>query len=141
MRVALGCDHGGFALKEAVLGVLHDLGHQVDDCGVMSADSVDYPEIAAAVCSRVADGACQRGILICGTGIGMSMAANRNPAIRAALCGETFGARMSREHNDANVLCLGARTTGPGLAEEITRVWLAGEFSGGRHLRRIKMFC
>lgn len=141
MKVALGCDHGGFALKATVLELLHDLGHQVDDCGVMSAEAVDYPEISAAVCSRVADGDCQRGILICGTGIGMSMAANRNPTIRAALCSETFSARMSREHNDANVLCLGARTTGPGLAEEITRVWLTSEFVGGRHLRRIRMFC
>lgn len=140
MKVALGCDHGGFALKEHILDLLRQLGHEVADFGTMNGESVDYPEIAAAVCEPVAAGECQRGILICGTGIGISMAANRNSAIRAALCTESFSARMSREHNDANVLCLGGRTIGPGLAEDIVRVWMAAEFAGGRHLRRIQMF-
>ena len=140
MKVALGCDHGGFALKETVAGQIAAAGHQVVDCGVMSATSVDYPELSAAVCAKVAAAECERGILICGTGIGMSMAANRNPAIRAALCAEPFSARMSREHNDANILCLGARTIGPGLAAEVVAAWLSSEFAGGRHLRRIQMF-
>ena len=139
MKVALGCDHGGFALKEHILDLLRELGHEVADFGTMNGESVDYPEIAAAVCEPVAAGECQRGVLICGTGIGISMAANRNSAIRAALCTESFSARMSREHNDANVLCLGGRTIGPGLAEDIVRVWMAAEFAGGRHLRRIQM--
>ncbi len=140
MKVALGCDHGGFALKEHILDLLRQLGHEVADFGTMNGESVDYPAIAAAVCEPVAAGECQRGVLICGTGIGISMAANRNSAIRAALCTESFSARMSREHNDANVLCLGGRTIGPGLAEDIVRVWMAAEFAGGRHLRRIQMF-
>ncbi len=140
MKVALGCDHGGFALKEQIVDLLRQLGHEVVDFGTMNGESVDYPEIAAAVCEPVAAGECQRGVLICGTGIGISMAANRNSAIRAALCTESFSARMSREHNDANVLCLGGRTVGPGLAEDIVRVWMVTEFEGGRHLRRIKMF-
>ena len=140
MKVALGCDHGGFSLKETLLALLNQLGHDVVDCGTMNGESVDYPDIAAAVCDRVAAGQCERGILICGTGIGISMAANRNPAIRAALCAESFSARMSREHNDANVLCLGGRTLGSGLAEDIVKVWLVTEFAGGRHQRRISKF-
>ena len=140
MKVALGCDHGGFGLKETLLPVLAELGHQVTDCGTMNGEAVDYPDIAAAVCRLVAAGECERGVLICGTGIGISMAANRNPAIRAALCSESFSARMSREHNDANVLCLGGRTLGPGLAEDILRVWLSTDFAGGRHQRRISLF-
>ncbi|MDZ7640993.1 MAG: ribose 5-phosphate isomerase B [Desulfurivibrio sp.] len=140
MKVALGCDHGGFALKETVAQRLRAASCEIEDCGVMDETSVDYPEIASRLCRLVADGACQRGILICGTGIGMSMAANRYTAIRAALCHEPFSARMSREHNDANVLCLGARVIGPGLAAAIVDVWLAGEFAGGRHLQRITMF-
>ncbi|MDF1613633.1 ribose 5-phosphate isomerase B [Desulfurivibrio dismutans] len=140
MKIALGCDHGGFGLKETVLTVLQQLGHEIRDCGTLDGQAVDYPDIAVAVCELVAKGECERGILICGTGIGISMAANRNPAIRAALCAEAFSARMSREHNDANVLCLGGRTIGPGQAEEIVRIWLDAEFAGGRHLRRIQMF-
>lgn len=140
MRIALGCDHGGIALKEAILTLLAELGHEVDDRGCYSLESVDYPEFAREVCSRVQDGQCRRGILICGTGIGMSMVANRLEGIRAALCHELYTARMSREHNDANVLCLGARVVGPGLAEEIVRTWVATDFAGGRHLRRLQMF-
>ena len=140
MKIAIGCDHGGLTLKNEILDFLAVSDHQVMDQGTFSSDSVDYPDFAKKVCNLVASGACDRGILICGTGIGMSMAANRNEFIRAALCHEIFTARMSREHNDANVLCLGARVIGPGLALEMVRVWLETKFGGDRHLRRIKMF-
>jgi len=140
MRIAIGCDHGGLPLKEVVKATIEHAGHEVVDCGTFSADSVDYPDFGKAVCSKVQSGECQRGILICGTGIGMSMVANRFEDIRAALCHDGYTARMSREHNDANVLCLGARVIGPGLADEIVSIWLAAEFAGGRHLRRIEMF-
>ena len=140
MKVAIGCDHGGIDLKQTVVSVLQELGHEIGDQGCFSEESVDYPSFAEAVCSLVKDGSCERGILVCGTGLGMSMAANRYPEIRAALCGETFSARMSREHNNANVLCLGARVTGPGLAAEIVHTWMTTDFAGGRHQRRIDMF-
>ncbi len=140
MKVAIGCDHGGIDLKQTVVAVLQELGHEIDDQGCFSEESVDYPNFAQAVCSLVKDGSCERGILVCGTGIGMSMAANRFPEIRAALCTEAFSARMSREHNNANVLCLGARVTGPGLAAEIVRTWMTVDFAGGRHQHRIDMF-
>lgn len=140
MKIAIGCDHGGIDLKKVVLPLLEELGHEVSDQGTHSTDSVDYPQFAASVCNMVSEETCDRGILICGTGIGMSMAANRNNTIRAALCHDIYTARMSREHNNANILCLGARVIGPGLAEEVVRAWLATDFSEGRHLRRIEMF-
>jgi ribose 5-phosphate isomerase B len=140
LKVAIGCDHGGIDLKKDIIAVLRELGHEVEDQGCNSSDSVDYPSFARAVSTLVQDGECERGILICGTGIGMSMVANRIPGIRAALCHEMFSARMSREHNDANILCLGARVTGPGLAQEIVRTWMTSDFSGGRHQRRVDMF-
>ncbi|MEJ2034217.1 MAG: ribose 5-phosphate isomerase B [Deltaproteobacteria bacterium] len=140
MKIAIGCDHGGIGLKEEICSLLADLEYEVDDQGCHRAVSVDYPEFAQAVCREVIDGRCERGILICGTGIGMSMVANRHPQIRAALCHELYSARMSREHNDANVLCLGARVIGLGLATEIVRTWLATDFTGGRHQRRIAMY-
>lgn len=140
MKVAIGCDHGGLLLKQGIVAVLENLGHQIEDVGTFTNDSVDYPQFAKTVCAKVQDGSCQRGILICGTGIGMSMVANRFENIRAALCHELFTARMSREHNDANVLCLGARVIGPGLADEIVRTWMTTDFAGGRHLKRIEMF-
>jgi ribose 5-phosphate isomerase B len=140
VKVAIGCDHGGIDLKNTVLSVLVELGHEVDDQGCNSTDSVDYPDFAKSVSTLVKEGKCQCGILICGTGIGMSMAANRIPGIRAALCNEMFSAKMSREHNDANILCLGARVIGPGLAAEIVQTWMNSEFAGGRHQRRIDMF-
>ena len=140
MKVAVGCDHGGLDLKYIVISVLKDLGHEIDDQGCNSSESVDYPNFAKAISSLVRNGECERGILICGTGIGMSMAANRIPGIRAALCHEMFSARMSREHNDANVLCLGARVIGQGLAAETVRTWMTTDFAGGRHQRRIDMF-
>ena len=140
MKIAVGCDHGGFGLKADILALLRDSGHEIMDMGTDSGASVDYPDFARLVCEQVASDVCQRGILICGTGIGMSMAANRYPEVRAALCHEIFTARMSREHNDANVLCLGARVIGPGLAIEMVKTWLETDFAGGRHLRRIEMF-
>jgi ribose 5-phosphate isomerase B len=140
VKIAVGCDHGGIGLKEEILAVIKELGHEVEDQGCFAKESVDYPTFAKSVCAHVQAGRCARGILICGTGIGMSMVANRFDGIRAALCHELYTARMSREHNDANVLCIGARVIGPGLAAEMVRTWLGTEFAGGRHLRRIEMF-
>jgi ribose 5-phosphate isomerase B len=140
VKIAIGCDHGGFQLKEEIVVLLKKMGHEVVNLGTNSNESVNYPDYAEAVCKAITDGGCDRGILICGTGIGMSMAANRHRQIRAALCHELFTARMSREHNDANVLCLGARVVGPGLALEIVSTWVNTAFGGGRHLDRIEMF-
>lgn len=140
MKIAIGADHGGYRLKEMIRVLVSDLGHEVQDMGCYSTVSVDYPEIARMVCELVDTGAVERGILICGTGIGMSMAANRYAHVRAALCHDHYTARMSREHNNANILCLGERVIGFGVAEEIARIWLATDFSGGRHLGRIEQF-
>lgn len=140
MKIAIGSDHGGFVLKQVVAQTVRELGHEVVDLGTHSTDSVDYPQYAGAVCDTVAGNKADRGILICGTGIGMSMAANRNPAIRAAVCQDSYTARMSREHNDANVLCIGERVVGVGLAQDIVQTWLATDFASGRHLNRIRMF-
>jgi ribose 5-phosphate isomerase B len=140
VKIAIGNDHGGLNFKGEVLDLLRELGHEVVDFGCNSPESVDYPDYAELVCGAILDGRCQRGILICGSGVGMSMAANRRQGIRAALCQEQFTARMSREHNNANVLCLGARVVGPSLAVEIVRTWLTTEFAGGRHQRRIEKF-
>ena len=140
MRVAVGNDHGGLNFKDELLALLGELGHEVEDFGCNRPDSVDYPDLADLVCKGVLEGGCDRGILICGSGIGMSMAANRKLGIRAALCQEQFTARMSREHNNANVLCLGARIIGPSLAVEVVRTWLQTDFAGGRHQRRIDKF-
>ncbi|MGE4558813.1 MAG: ribose 5-phosphate isomerase B [Desulfobulbus sp.] len=139
MNIAIGCDHGGFVLKKEICQLLEQAGHTVNDVGCFSDQSVDYPEFAGKVCRAVVEGTSDRGILICGTGIGMSIAANRHHQIRAALCHEAVTARMSREHNDANVLCLGARVLGVSIALDIVQVWLETEFTGGRHLRRIQM--
>lgn len=139
MKIAFGCDHGGFVFKKDIVTLLEQSGYTVLDMGCFSEESVDYPDFAAAVCATLQDGRAQRGILVCGTGIGMSIAANRHPHIRAALCHEAFTARMSREHNDANILCLGARVLGIGIVLDIVKTWLATEFAGGRHLRRITL--
>lgn len=139
MKISVGSDHGGFALKQEVVAFLRGQGHEVHDAGCHSLDSVDYPDFAKEICERVCSGLDERGILICGTGIGMSIAANRYREIRAALCHESFTARMSREHNNANVLCLGARVIGPSLALDIVGQWMATEFAGGRHQRRLDM--
>jgi ribose 5-phosphate isomerase B len=139
VNIIIGCDHGGFELKQEIMNCVVDNGHQVVDAGCYSTDSVDYPYFASEVCGAIGKEEAEKGILICGTGIGMSIAANRHPGIRAALCMEPFSARMSREHNDANVLCLGGRLTGVSLAIDIVETWLNTEFSGGRHQRRLDM--
>ena len=140
MKIAIGSDHGGYGLKQAIVDILQQDGHEVADCGCNSPDSVDYPDFAEQVCRTVLAGDAALGILICGTGIGMSMAANRHRGIRAALCHNEYTARMSREHNDANVLCLGERVLGIGVAGAIVDAWLRSEFGGGRHQRRIAKF-
>ena len=137
MKVAIGCDHGGLNLKASVKELLNALGHEVEDFGCHTPDSCDYPDIAVPVANAVVSGQADRGILICGTGIGISIAANKIHGIRAALCGDVFSAQMSREHNNANVLCMGECVIGVGLAEMITDTWLQGEFAGGRHERRV----
>lgn len=140
MKIAIGSDHGGFDLKQILAAKLQDRGCEVVDLGCNKAESVDYPDFADRVCEQVLSGGADLGILVCGTGIGMSMAANRHNGIRAALCHDEYTARLSREHNDANVLCLGDRVLGSGVAEGIVDVWLKTEFAGGRHLKRIGMF-
>ena len=135
--IALGADHAGFELKEALKGWLIDQGYQVLDLGTHSAESVDYPDYAIQVAQSVADGKVERGLLVCGTGIGMAMTANKVAGVRAALCSDLYTARMSREHNDANVLTLGGRLMDPEMAIEMLKLWLETEFAGGRHSRRV----
>ena len=137
MKLMIGSDHGGFELKEEVKKYLESLGHEVVDVGTYTPDSCDYPDIAKAGCEKITSGECERGILICGTGIGISMAANKIRGIRAACCSDTYSARYTRLHNDANVLCMGARVVGPGLACELVDAYLSVEFEGGRHQRRV----
>ena len=135
--IALGADHAGFELKEALKGWLIDRGYQVLDLGTHGSESVDYPDYAAQVAEAVADGKVERGVLVCGTGIGMAMTANKVPGIRAAVCSDGFTARMSREHNDANVLALAGRLMESDMAVDILQLWLETEFAGGRHSRRL----
>jgi ribose 5-phosphate isomerase B len=137
MKIAIGCDHAGYRLKGEVLGLVENLGHQAADFGTDSEASVDYPDFAAKVARAVSQRNADLGILVCGTGLGMAIAANKVRGVRAVTCGDTFSARASREHNNANVLCLGARVTGGGLALDIVRTWLEAEFQGGRHERRV----
>jgi ribose 5-phosphate isomerase B len=138
ITLAMACDHGGFELKEVLKNSLADSDTEILDLGVNAPDSVDYPDKAHALADAILQGKADKGILVCGTGIGISIAANRHKGIRAALCTDPFMARMSREHNDANVLCLGGRVIGPSLAEEIVRAFLSSQFEGGRHADRIK---
>jgi ribose 5-phosphate isomerase B len=140
VKIVVAADHGGFELKELINKYLIADGREVVDVGCFSKDSVDYPDFAEKAVSLIINGKCQLGILICGTGIGMSIVANRHKSIRAANCSSVYSAKMSREHNDANVLCLGARVLEAATAVEIVRVWLDASFSGGRHQRRIAMF-
>ncbi len=137
--LAIGCDHGGYVLKQPIMDRLRELGIEFVDFGC-DGEPIDYPVPAKAVTDAIKRGQCDRGILICGTGVGISMAANKVRGIRAALCHDTFSARMTRSHNDANVLCLGGRVVGPGLAVDIVSAFLSTEFEGGRHQRRIDMF-
>ena len=136
-KVYLGSDHGGFELKNTLAAHLREQGWETEDLGCYSAESCDYPDFAAAVGRAVAANEGTLGLLVCGTGIGMSLAANKIPGVRAAVCGDVYSAQMTRRHNDANVLCLGARVTGPGLAEEIADAFFSSSFEGGRHARRV----
>jgi len=138
MRIAIGADHAGFALKQQLIAALQRLGHAVDDRGTFSDATIDYPPICADVARHVTDGRADRGIVIGGSGQGEQIAANKVPGVRAALCNDLYTARLSREHNDANVLAIGARIVAGTLAEEILRVWLTTAFAGGRHQRRIE---
>ncbi len=138
MRIALGCDHGGFELKEYVKVYLENRGDvDVLDLGTYSTESVDYPEYAARVAHAILEGKADRGILMCGTGIGISISANKFKGIRAALCHDGYTARMSRLHNNANILAMGGRTTGKEVATDMVRIWLETPFEGGRHQRRL----
>lgn len=135
--IAIGCDHGGINLKNYIEKFLEKKGLEYKDMGTYDTNSCDYPDIAKAVCSLVVSGECEKGILICGTGIGMSMAANKIDGIRAAHVTDTYSARMTKEHNNANVICLGERITGCDLALDIVDAYLSAEFLGGRHETRV----
>ena len=137
MKVIIGSDHAGFSLKTQVKSFLEKMGHTVEDAGCQSEDSVDYPVYGKAVATEIVRGKFAKGILICGSGLGMSMIANRFQGVRAALCNDLYSAILSRRHNDANLLVMGGRLIGSDLAEEIVRTWLKTEFDGGRHERRI----
>jgi len=137
MKISMGCDHGGYLLKEHVKKYLTDKGHEVVDCGCHSLDSCDYPEFGAAAARAVASGECERGIVVCTSGIGISISANKVKGIRCALCSEPLSAEMTRRHNNANMLAMGAGMTGPNMAERIVDTFLTTEFEGGRHQRRV----
>lgn len=137
MRIAIGSDHGGFELKTEIIKHLQDKGIEVKDCGTHSTESCDYADFALKVTDEVTSKNCDYGILVCGTGIGISISANKVPGIRAAVCGDTFSAHATREHNDANILALGQRVVGTGLALDIVDIFLNTEFQGGRHAIRI----
>ncbi len=137
-KIAIASDHAGLSLKTEVIQLLSRKGLEVEDLGTNSADSVDYPDFGHIVAQRIVSGTNSRAILICGTGIGMSITANRYQGVRAALCNDSYSARMSRMHNDSNVLVIGGRVVGPALAEEIVSVWLDTAFEGGRHAKRLQ---
>ena len=139
MKLAIGCDHGGFPLKAAVLKYLNEQGHECVDFGCNSPERCDYPVYGERVGRAVASGECDLGVLICGTGIGISLAANRVPGVRAAVCSEPYSARLTREHNNANIIAFGARVVGEGTALMILEAFLAAEFQGGRHAERVAM--
>ena len=136
-KIIIGCDHGGVELKNEIITHLEKRGIAVTDVGTYTTDSCNYPDYARALCTRIQSGEFERGILVCGTGIGMSMAANKHNGIRAACCSDTFSARMTRMHNNANVLCLGGRVVGVGLACDMVDLFVDTEFEGGRHATRI----
>ncbi|MBR5586547.1 MAG: ribose 5-phosphate isomerase B [Clostridia bacterium] len=135
--IAIGCDHGAFALKNAVKKFLEERGLEVKDFGIYEEGRVDYPDIAEVVCKSIVSGECEKGILLCGTGIGISIAANKIKGIRAAVCNEVYCAKMAKCHNNANVITLGGRVVGEDVALEIVSAWLDSEFMGGRHQQRI----
>ena len=137
MKIALACDHGGYDLKQFIISVLERLGHEVEDFGCFSKDSCDYPDFCAPAAQAVAEGRCERGVVICTTGIGISIAANKIKGIRCAHCADCLQAELTRRHNNANMLAIGAGFTGPHMAERIVEVFLSTEFEGGRHARRV----
>ena len=137
MKLSIGSDHGGYALKQELIAYLRDQGHEVEDFGCHDTASCDYPDFGEAAAAAVASGECERGIVICTTGIGISIAANKVKGVRCALCSEPYGAEMTRRHNDANVLALGAGFTAPMMAKRIVDVFLSTAFEGGRHQRRV----
>jgi ribose 5-phosphate isomerase B len=139
MRYAFGCDHAGFELKAELIRELTVAGHEVVDMGTNSEERTDFPVYANKVAQAVSEGQADRGVLVCGTGQGMAMAANKHPGVRAAALSDCFSARMVRRHNDANVLCLGARVVGAGLAVDLLRVWMSEDFEGGRYAERLEM--
>ncbi len=136
--IAIGCDHAGVELKKSIIQALSEKGFEFCDMGT-DGEPCDYPDMAEKVCEQITSGKCERGILICGTGIGMSIAANKIKGIRAALCADSFSTRFTRLHNDSNVMCMGARTMGPGLACELAEIFLTTGFEGGRHQRRVDL--
>lgn len=135
--IAIASDHAGMTLKTEIFRVLQELGFDVEDLGPTETTAVDYPDYAHLLAKAVSDGRVERGVLICGTGLGMSMAANRHPGVRAALCHDAYTAEMARRHNDANILCMGARAVGGGVAEQMARVFFETPFDGDRHQRRV----
>jgi ribose 5-phosphate isomerase B len=139
VRLAIGSDHAGYSLKEDLKGFLKELGHEVEDLGTHSEEPVDYPPICAAVARAVRDGKADRGIVLGGSGQGEQISANKVRGVRAALCNDLYTARMSRQHNDSNVLSMGARIVASGLAREITELWLTTDFEGGRHVKRVEL--
>ena len=138
MKIALGCDHSGYDLKQHVIKVLERLGHEAEDFGCFSKESCDYPDFGAAAAKAVAAGKCDRGIVICTTGIGISIAANKVKGVRCAHCADCLQAEMTRRHNDANMMAIGAGFTGPNMAERMVEAFLSTEFEGGRHARRVE---
>ena len=139
MKIIIGCDHGGLNRKNEIIAHLAKKGIEIEDVGTYTTDSCNYPDYARLVCKRIQNGDFAMGILVCGTGIGMSMAANKHNGIRAACCSDTFSARMTRMHNNANVLCLGERVVGTGLALDIVDLFVETEFEGDRHIKRVSM--
>ena len=139
MKLSLGCDHGAYALKEHLKSYLEEKGYQVEDCGCHSTESVDYPVYGKAAAQAVAEGRCQYGIVICTTGIGISITANKVKGIRAVVCSEPYSAKLSRQHNNTNILAFGARVIGIEMAKMIVDEWLNAEFLGGRHQTRVDM--
>jgi ribose 5-phosphate isomerase B len=137
MKIVAGADHAGYELKDVLVKLLREQGHEVEDIGTSSAASVDYPDYGHRVAERVASGAAERGLLVCGTGVGMAISANRNKGVRAVNPSDVFTAKMSRGHNDSNVLALGARVVGVGLATEILNAWMHAPYEGGRHANRV----
>ena len=140
MKIVIGCDHAATELKETVKKHIISLGHEIVDVGTYTNESCHYPVYASSACKKILDGECELGILVCGTGIGMSIAANKHKGIRAACCSDTFSARLTREHNDANILCFGARVVGEGLALDLVDAFLSAEYlNNGNHVTRVSM--